>query len=107
MSNGVTITGANFEAEVLKSSVPVLVDFWAQWCNPCKMIGPILDQLADEYAGRIKIGKVNVDEEGDLAGQHNITSIPALIIYKDGQIIRQETGARPKHELENLFKDLI
>jgi thioredoxin 1 len=107
MSNGVTITSANFDEEVIQSSLPVLIDFWAGWCVPCKMIAPFLDELAEEYSGRLKIGKVNVDEENDLAARHGITSIPALVIYKGGKIVRQEAGARPKHELENLFKDLL
>jgi thioredoxin 1 len=107
MSNGVQITAANFEGEVLQSPLPVLVDFWAAWCTPCKMISPLLDQLGENYAGRLKIGKVNVDEENDLAGRHNIVSIPTLVVYKGGQIVRQQVGALPKHELENLVKDLV
>jgi thioredoxin 1 len=107
VSNGVTITGANFEAEVLQSPVPVLIDFWAEWCGPCRMIGPMIDQLADEYAGRIKVGKVNVDEENDLAGQHGIVSIPTLILYKDGAVAAKKIGGAPKHDIEALFKDLI
>jgi thioredoxin 1 len=71
------------------------------------MVGPLLDQLAEEYTGRIKIGKVNVDEENDLAGQHNIVSIPTMVVYKDGKVVRQQVGARPKNEIENLFKDLV
>ncbi|MDR2758259.1 MAG: thioredoxin [Spirochaetaceae bacterium] len=107
MSNGIQITAANFEGEVLQSPIPVLVDFWAAWCTPCKMISPLLDQLGENYGGRLKIGKVNVDEEDALAGQHNIVSIPTLVVYKGGQIVRQQVGALPKHELENLVKDLI
>jgi thioredoxin 1 len=107
MSGGTVITGDNFEAEVIKSPIPVLLDFWADWCNPCKMIGPFIDQLAKEYAGRIKVGKVNVDEQGELAGTHNIVSIPTLVLYKDGSPIRQKVGAVPKHDIEGLFKDLI
>jgi thioredoxin 1 len=107
MGNEITVTSANFDAEILQSPIPVLVDFWAPWCNPCKMIGPLLGQLSEEYAGRIKIGKVNVDEESDLASRHGIVSIPALTVYKDGQVVRKEVGARPKQEIEKLFKDLV
>jgi thioredoxin 1 len=107
MSNGIVITNNNFEGEVLQSPVPVLIDFWASWCAPCRMIGPMIDQLAEEYSGRIKIGKVNVDEENDLAGKHGIVSIPTLILYKDGAIVRQKVGAMPKQAIEDLFKDLV
>jgi len=107
MSAEITLTSANFEAEVLKSSVPVLVDFWAEWCMPCKMIAPAVDQLAVAYDGRLKVGKVNVDQENELAGQHNIVSIPTLLVFKDGKVVRQKVGAVPKHELENLVKDLV
>jgi thioredoxin 1 len=107
VSSGVTISGGNFEDEVLRSPIPVLLDFWAEWCGPCRMIGPLLDQLAGEYAGRIKIGKVNVDEENELAGQHGIVSIPTLVLYKDGAVAGQRTGAAPKHDIEALFKHLV
>ncbi|MDR2478961.1 MAG: thioredoxin [Treponema sp.] len=107
MSSGITITGTNFETEVLQSPVPVLLDFWASWCGPCRMIAPFIDQLAGEYAGRIKVGKVNVDEEDALAGQHGIVSIPTLVVYKDGTIAAQKSGAVPRHDIEALFKNLI
>jgi thioredoxin 1 len=107
MSAEITLTSANFQTEVLNSSVPVLIDFWAEWCMPCKMIGPAVDQLATDYEGRLKVAKVNVDQESELAGQHNIVSIPTILVYKDGKIVRQKVGAVPKHEIENLFKDLV
>lgn len=107
MGVGTSITNTNFETEVLKSSIPVLVDFWADWCTPCKMIAPVLEQLAAEYADRLKIANVNVDEENDLAGRHGVTSIPTMVIYKGGQLVRQQTGALPKYDIETLFKDLL
>ena len=107
MSEHIIVTGANFDAEVLHSTVPVLLDFWAPWCGPCRMIGPFIEQLAEEYSGRLKVGKVNVDEEADIAGRHGIVSIPTLVIYKDGQIVNQAVGGLPKQSIEALFKDLI
>ena len=103
----IEITIGNFQSEVLDSSVPVLLDFWATWCGPCKMIGPLIDQLADEYSGRLKVCKVNVDENGALAEQHGIVSIPTLILYKDGALAGQKTGAAPKNDIVALFKNLI
>jgi thioredoxin 1 len=107
MSNSIVITQDNFESEVTRSPVPVLIDFWASWCQPCKTIAPFIDQLAEEYSGRIKIGKVNVDEEGGLAEKHGIVSIPTLVLYKDGGIAGQKVGAVPKHDIESLFRDLL
>lgn len=90
---------ANFEQEVLKSDVPVMVDFYADWCGPCKMVGPVVEQLAEEYAGRIKVGKINVDENMTLAGQYRIMSIPAIMFFKNGEVADQIIGAVPKQQM--------
>jgi len=107
MSEHIDITDANFETEVLKSQIPVLLDFWASWCGPCKMIAPFIEQLAGEYSGRVKVGKVNVDEAEGIASRHGIVSIPTLVVYKDGQIVNQAVGALPKQNIEALFKDFL
>jgi len=104
---GIDVTADNFEQEVLKSDVPVIVDFWAEWCVPCKMVHPILDEIASEYEGKIKIAKVNVDQEGDIAGQYNIISIPTLLLFKDGTVVNQQVGAGPRQTIESFFKDYI
>jgi len=104
---GISATAENFEQEVLKSEVPVIVDFWAEWCVPCKMIHPILDEIAAEYDGKLKVAKVNVDVQGELASQYNIISIPTLLLFKEGTVINQQIGAGPKQTIEKLFKDHI
>ncbi|MDX1952328.1 MAG: thioredoxin [Verrucomicrobiota bacterium] len=99
-ANITTLTDANFSEEVLKSSQPVLVDFWAEWCGPCKMIAPILDELAGEYDGRVKIGKVNIDDNQGVASQHGIRAIPTLLIFKNGEVTEQIVGLKSKRDLK-------
>ena len=96
----VTLTQENFSQEVLQSPKPVLVDFWAEWCGPCKMIAPLLDELATEYDGKVKIGKINTDEQQQLATQYGVRSIPTLLFFKNGQIVNQMVGARAKRDFK-------
>ena len=98
------ITRENFENEVMKSDIPVLIDFWAPWCGPCRMMGPIMEQLAEEYEGKAKVGKVNVDEEGELSQAFGVMSIPTIVLVKDGKVVRQAVGARPKAEVEAMLQ---
>lgn len=107
MSDEITVTASNFQKEVVESPIPVLLDFWAEWCTPCRMIAPSVGQLADAYRGKLKVGKVNVDIEGDLAAQYNVISIPTLMVFKDGVMMTQRAGALPKHDIEGLFKTIV
>ena len=93
------LTEKNFDTEVTNSASPVLVDFWAEWCGPCKMLSPIVDELAKDLQGKLKVAKVNVDNEGNLAAKFNIMSIPTLLVFKNGQVVNQIVGAMPKAQL--------
>lgn len=107
MANEVTLTNDNFETEVLQSDKPVLIDFWAEWCGPCKMVDPVVKELAESYEGKLKVGKVNVDEQGDIASRYGIVSIPTLLVFKGGELVNRQVGAVPRPTIEGLFKDLV
>jgi thioredoxin 1 len=102
--NIVSLTKENFSKEVLESSTPMLVDFWAEWCGPCKMIAPILDELAEEFDGRVRIGKVNIDDQQALAAEYGVRAIPTLLLFQNGQVADQIVGAKSKRDLKACFE---
>lgn len=105
--NVLQVTDENFEEEVLKSDIPVLVDFWAEWCNPCKAIAPIIDQLADEYKGQVKFTKLNVDENKEIPSKYKIRGIPSLLIFKEGNNVANKVGALSRSQLADFLNESI
>ena len=101
----VKVDKSNFQADVLQASEPVVVDFWAEWCGPCKMIGPSLEEISNELAGKVKIAKLNIDENQELAAQYGVRSIPTLLMFKDGEVSDMKVGALPKTALSHWIKN--
>ncbi len=104
MADVKTLTDANFDSEIAEASLPLIVDFWAPWCGPCRMVGPVVEELAGEHADKVVVGKVNVDENPATATKFGIMSIPTIILFKDGQAAKKVIGARPKADLEREFE---
>ena len=100
----IKLTDQNFEQEVLHADLPVLVDFWASWCGPCRMLSPVIAEIAEEYAGKVQVGKVNVDEQPNLANRYGIASIPTVMLFKNGEVVNTPLGYRPKNDLETMLK---
>ena len=104
MGNVIILDENNFEKEVIQSDIPVLVDFWATWCAPCQMIAPVIEAIAEEYKGRLKVGKVNVDENSQLAIKYGIRAIPTLLLFKDGKVVEQMVGVQPKDTIRSVIE---
>ena len=102
-----TFTDENWEEEVLNSTIPVIIDFWAEWCMPCHIMSPIVEEMAEKYDGKIKVGKLNVDENPSIAGRYSIMGIPTILFFKDGNIVDQVVGAVPKRILEEKVKKIL
>jgi thioredoxin 1 len=107
MASETAITQQNFGEEVLQSKIPVVVDFWAEWCAPCRVISPLLEKIAEEYAGKLKVVKVNADEQSELALEYGIQSLPTLLLFKAGSVVNQHIGAAPRNVIERLFKEHV
>lgn len=103
----VTVTEKDFESQVLKSDLPVLVDFWAEWCGPCRALSPVIDEIADDFQGKLKVAKVDIEQAQELAAKYNVTSIPNLIVFKEGQVAEQIVGALPKDHIVNKLNPLL
>jgi len=107
MGSEVNVTNATFQKEVLESAVPVLADFWAEWCVPCRMVSPVLTKLAEEHDGKVKVAKISVDQESELAMKFNIVSIPTILLFNKGEVARQQIGAAPRKVLEDMIKEYV
>jgi thioredoxin 1 len=107
MSNEIEITEANFEKEVIQSDVPVLIDFWAPWCGPCRMVAPIVEEIANEYSGKVKVGKINTDDNQMVAAKYGVMSIPTLMIFKSGEVVDRIIGAQPKDAITSKIDPLL
>ena len=103
----ITFTDQNFDQEVLKSETPVLVDFWAEWCMPCRIVSPIIEELAKEYKGKVKVGKLNVDENSHMAGHYGVMSIPSIIFFKNGQPVKTMIGAQGKENYQKTIEEVL
>jgi thioredoxin 1 len=107
MGKEVILTDANFNEEVINAGTPVLVDFWAEWCGPCRMVGPVIEEIADEFEGRVKVAKLNVDDNQQTAAKYGIRSIPTLLLFKGGELVDQMVGVQPKANLVEIINKVL